>query len=209
MLGLAAQILPRKARPLWPSNFAANAGQVWRVEGQISWILCDCMSLPVAARTTVLTQSPCLCRPGLLLVGNITIDVVEGKQTAVVRVRPISSCIMVCCRLSQQAHLVQLAPRTCPSLIPDQTGNVQGGAVPYAAVVARAYGVRACVVTGMACPRTLRLRAPSGFRHGHACTERKIKAMSATTCNSHKSVVHAVVGCSGGARCRSQHFRWA
>lgn len=62
-------------------------------------------------------------RPSLLLVGNVTVDVVDGKHVAV-RVVALMICL-----------LAQLSPN-------------KGGAVTYAAVVAAAHGQRACIVTG-------------------------------------------------------------
>ena len=64
---------------------------------------------------------------------------VEGKQ-AVVSLKPTLPKLMVAWS-GQQAtsHRVLLLPLLIA---------VQGGAVSYAAAVARAYGVKACVVTG-------------------------------------------------------------
>ena len=62
-------------------------------------------------------------------------DIVEGKE-AVVRVR------LQCSRA--EASWQSCRPRVIHGL--------QGGAVSYAAAVARAYGIRACVVTGALLP---------------------------------------------------------
>lgn len=87
-----------------------------------------------------------VCRPGLLLVGNITVDVVEGKDRVVVS--------FFFCRVLERALSCRQSPSRLRSLTLRSLraftvdALLQGGAVSYAAVVARAYGVRACVVTG-------------------------------------------------------------
>lgn len=97
------------------------------------------------------------CRPDLLIVGNITVDLVDGT-TPTVRpgmlpagpwravpcfwgLYPASEVQTTCCCPSQQQELqpaICLYARVC----------LQGGAVSYASVVAQALKASHCVVTG-------------------------------------------------------------
>ena len=74
-----------------------------------------------------------LSRPDVLLIGNVTIDLVEGNRRTVGATNSPQSC-------SSTPH--HYGPHAESPII------FQGGAVSYAAAVLTALGLRACVVTG-------------------------------------------------------------
>ena len=96
-----------------------------------------------------------LSRPSVLLVGNVTIDLVEGT-TRTARGLNLSH-YLACCLPYTTKHVCSPITIHLPMYVitpflgmhePRPPLTIQGGAVSYAAAVISALGLRACVVTG-------------------------------------------------------------
>lgn len=102
-------------------------------------------SLPSAVSVVPRTR-----RVDLLLVGTVTIDVVDDGSRPAVRTDPAQT--EAAFPGGAPFHLAHLHPAHTAALcsLAPWRHLSQGGAVSYAASIVRAYGIRACVVTGAA-----------------------------------------------------------
>lgn len=108
-------------------------------------------------------------RPQLLLVGNVTVDLVDGKRALVMRHLALQHSDQYHTGLWNQQNVDMHSDDRLITAV----SSMQGGAVAYAAAVASALGVRACVVTGqrmyMCC---LDYQAPQGLMVVSMCVPR-------------------------------------